>query len=315
MPLFYALADPDDEDGAVVGGSPLPAEREYDPPPVEGELVSVPVVRVVGHLEGRISPASDDRGRPVWEHQNLPPVVGRPLPWVDAGGRRHAHLNRQHQAQQRWRYVTVEQIEQYLARPRALRIPTPTLPAQCLVKLRGAGDRAQVECVERLRHRYVRVTLGRPGEQATATAIEPMRLPRPLLGRSSSVARNRSYPDVAAEDVEASESLLRRAIAAPWARVQRVLNAHVRMTATLAERSASEAMVQAARDDLARAEAAVARAMADEGLFEAYGANGANGANDANDANDADGADGADGADVDDYGYRRPRPFGSMLAV
>ena len=160
MPLFYALADPQDEDGAVVGGSPLPAERGYDPPPVEGELVSVPVVRVVGHLEGRICPISDDRGRPVWAHHNLPPVVGRPLPWVDTGGRRHAHLNRQHQAQQRWRYVTVEQLEQYLARPRALRAPSPTLPAQCVAKLRGAGDRAQVECVERLRHRYVRVTLG-----------------------------------------------------------------------------------------------------------------------------------------------------------
>ena len=305
MPLFYALADPHDEDGAVVGGSPLPAERGYDPPPVQGELVSVPVVRVVGHLEGRISPVSDDRGRPVWAHQNLPPVVGRPLPWVDTGGRRHAHLNRQHQAQQRWRYVTVEQLEQYLARPRALRVPTPTLPAQCLVKLRGAGDRAQVECVERLRHRYVRVTLGRPGEHATATAtatataVEPMRLPRPLLGRSS-VARNRSYPDVAAEGVEASDSLLRRTIAAPWVRLQRVVHAHMRMTATLAERSASEAMVQAARDDLARAEAAIARAMANEGVF---------------DANDVDNVDNVDDADLDDYGYPRPRPFVPGLAV
>jgi len=293
MPLFYALADPQDEDGAVVGGSPLPAERGYDPPPVEGELVSVPVVRVVGHLEGRISPVSDDRGRPVWAHHNLPPVVGRPLPWVDTGGRRHAHLNRQHQAQQRWRYVTVEQLEQYLARPRALRSPSPTLPAQCLVKLRGAGDRAQVECVERLRHRYVRVTLGKPGEQATAPESEPMRLPRPLLGRAG-VTRNRSYPDVAAGSGEASDSLLRRTIAAPWVRLQRVVHAHVRMTATLAERSASEEMVRAARDDLARAEAAVARAMANEGVFEAYD---------------------ADDADVDDYGYPRPRPFVSRLAV
>jgi len=332
MTFFYALAD--DGDGAVVGGSPLFAERAYEPPPVEGEWVAVVVARVVGQLEGpEHVTANDDRGLPVRTHAATLPVVGRPLPWVDTGGRRHAHLNRQQREQQRWRYVTVEHLEQYMARPRALRTPppAPTSPVTCLAKLRRLPparppapappcDRAQAECIERLRHRYVRVTLGRSTEEAVVSAPEPMRLPRPLLSSAlgSAIApavrtglrsqmRTRSYPDAAgaagAEAAPVEPALLRQAIALPWARLHRAVHTHVRMSATLAERAATETIVRAARDDLVQVEAVIARAMAGEGLFNDTDPDTSpdNGADDDDDT-DTD-------TDTDDYGYARPRPF------
>ena len=82
----------------------------------------------------------------------------------------------------------------------------------------------------------------------------------------------------------------------------RAVHAHVRMSATLAERAAAETIVRTAREDLVQVEAVIARAMAGEGLFNDTDPDTSpdNGADD--DYDDTD-------TDTDDYGYARPRAF------
>ena len=317
---YYVLSD-------LAGTSPLPGEEAYHAPRAFeerddecepdgvawGERVAVQLAEVVGITEPADAPADDDAnvgvGRPVWMHYGLPAVVGRPVPWVDAGGRReYAKLSKQEQSQRRWRSVHVDHIERYIEAPKGAR-STGGLPA---TPLRGVDvDRAQADCLERLRHRYVLVTIGRPGEEVVTAPVPPVRLPRPLLanrgGRAAGARpgfryqpRARSYrppdpPDrVRAEgappsppspfstnlvtDVVASDSLLRRVVATPWIRLQRALNAHREMTTALGWAP------EDVRTELALAQRVVERAMAHEGLF-----------NDSTDIDD----------DEDDYGYSR----------
>jgi hypothetical protein len=276
------------------------------------------VARVVGidvttGVENDNEP-SDGRvnGRPVWTHYALPPVIGRPVPWVDAGGRRFPKLCKQQQQQRRWRTVHVDYLERH--------IEAPVTNALSEVDIKMPVDRAQEICIDRLRNRYVRITLGRVNgvaEEVQKHFDEPT-LPRPLLGRGRGLgvaaglgSRRVSFPrsrfrfnlpdsahpaSVAASDLgdtgdtgdtgavvaEPVEAVARRLLVAPWMRLQRVMQMHREMNVAMGR------MAEDVREELSVAQQLVDRAVSNEGLF--------------NDANSDD---------EDDYGYTLTRTRGA----